>query len=159
MGHSIGAFMSLKVRARATDLPIIGVVGMMPTLRHLWQGFNVFVKVITTWPFRDLLSYIGQWFPLQIAHLAAGFGTDAEFSHQLDGILRNKLNYYTLSNILNMAHIEGRDIYEIDEELTAELNKNGESTLLLYSPRDKYTPKAFVDDMKKEFPKGTIDEG
>jgi len=44
MGHSVGAYINLKVVSRRPDFGIKHVVNLFPTIRHLWQGLATPVK-------------------------------------------------------------------------------------------------------------------
>lgn len=46
IGHSIGAYISLKTKKRAPFLTIRNCIGLMPTICHLKQGFSTPIKVL-----------------------------------------------------------------------------------------------------------------
>lgn len=54
-------------------------------------------------------------------------------------------------NIATMGYIEGRDIHEIDDEISSSLD---DSVTFYYSTIDPYTPQPFIDHVKSKFEKG-----
>eukprot|EP01111_Echinosteliopsis_oligospora_P015758 TRINITY_DN6326_c0_g1_i4.p1 TRINITY_DN6326_c0_g1~~TRINITY_DN6326_c0_g1_i4.p1 ORF type:complete len:123 (-),score=8.61 TRINITY_DN6326_c0_g1_i4:53-421(-) len=72
-------------------------------------------------------------------------------------VIANKLNYYSLMNILYMAYCEGQEIGEVDEECRSIIKDHHENMLFLYGRTDNYTPLSYYEDLLTSYPNGNIE--
>jgi len=155
MGHSVGAYISLKVVKRRPDFGIKHVVNLFPTIRHLWNGLAPAVKLFILPGFRNTLSTLIHYAPTALTRtiisLVSSISDEARY------VAANKINYHLVMNILYMAYTEGQDIIEIDEECNEAIKNNLTTMYFLYGPTDQYTPKHFYEEIRIAYPLGNFE--
>uniref|UniRef100_A0A6B2LI84 Lipid droplet-associated hydrolase n=1 Tax=Arcella intermedia TaxID=1963864 RepID=A0A6B2LI84_9EUKA len=56
LGHSVGSYISLKVKARYPHLNISHIINLFPTVRDLWYGLSPVVKLLMLPGVRNVFS-------------------------------------------------------------------------------------------------------
>lgn len=155
IGHSVGAYICLKVLKRRPDLGVINVVNLFPTIKHLWQGLAPAVKVLILPGVRNAMSTLVHYLPTKVTSSIVSYV--ATLSDEARYVMSNKVNYHLIMNVLYMAYREGQEILDIDEECNDVLTNHAPNMYFLYSPTDQYTPRHFYDEMLALYPKGNFE--
>jgi len=155
IGHSVGAYISLKIWSKRKDLGIRKVVCLFPTIKHLWNGLAPAVKLFILPGFRHMLSTLVHFSPRFINDLLIGMVSSQ--SDEARYVTSSKVNYYLVMNILYMAYTEGQQILEIDDDCRGVISANLGHLYFLYGPTDQYTPKEYFEEMRQIYPNGNIE--
>jgi hypothetical protein len=146
--HSIGSWMAMElvVDMHQPLLPIVKVCHLMPTLRHLYLGMTIGVRVA-----------IHPWVTMVVAnvvHYTPRIVRDALiwlFGHDTDEVklvLTDHLDYYTVRNVLCMAAEEAQDVVEPRQSHINELCQNVDRHYFVFSQIDHYVPLSYVAELK-----------
>jgi len=155
IGHSVGAYISIKVFKRRPDLGFINVVNLFHTIKHLWQGLTPVVKAFVQPGMRHVMSTFLHYAPASVTQSVLSYVST--LSDEARYITSNKIDYYLVMNVLYMAYTEGTDILEIDRECHDALTEHASKMYFLYGPTDQYTPKEFFDEIQQLYPDGNYE--
>jgi len=155
IGHSIGAYICLKVAHRNPDFNVKYIVNLFPTIRHLWSGLAPAIKLFILPGFRHSAAALIHHCPFWIQKNLFAMGIGGEPSQKFLSVL-DKLQYNTVLNILYMANTEASTVIQIDDELKSFIGTRGDITLFLYGHKDPYTPKHFTEELKSAFPNANV---
>lgn len=150
LGHSVGAYMALKVLHRRPDLPVVQVFPLFPTLCNLWSGLSVSKRMLSTAMLRHSLPSLVRWLPLwAVRGLVRVSGELVEESHYL--ALEKNLAYSIIGNILHLLHHETVEIGDLDEEMKEVITKHIDKLVFIYGPTDVYAPRESFLKLKDMF--------
>jgi len=155
MGHSVGAYISLKVVKRQPDIGVSHVVNLFPTIRDLWQGLAPAVKMFVLPGFRHTLSTFIHYAPTALTQRV--ISAVSTLSDEARYITANKINYYLVMNVLFMAYLEGQEILDMDADCHEVITRHLANMYFLYGPTDQYTPRQFYDEIRVLFPEGNFE--
>jgi len=157
LGHSIGAYINMKLYLAKPQLPIKTIVNLFPTFRNLYDGLVPAVRLAVQPGMRQIFACILHYAPTWMSRMLLKLSN--ELSDEAKYATADKLSYDFVNNILFMAYCETLEVTQVENDLNqlfSNANQKNSSSfpqlIFLYGKTDNYTPLSFVDDLKKEHP-------
>eukprot|EP00002_Diphylleia_rotans_P029727 TRINITY_DN6072_c0_g1_i1.p1 TRINITY_DN6072_c0_g1~~TRINITY_DN6072_c0_g1_i1.p1 ORF type:complete len:491 (-),score=98.56 TRINITY_DN6072_c0_g1_i1:142-1614(-) len=150
IGHSIGAYMCLKVMERSTDIRVLRSLLLFPTIEEMAKQRNRLFGLMFVRGIRHILAliahFLGIFLPtilkLLVMRLMGIEGNSAQAAMQL-------MNFTTVNNILYLAGTEFAQVRALDKHL---VKKNLAKLIFYYGQDDHWAPLRLFYQMRSRFP-------
>jgi len=138
IGHSIGAYINLKVNKKCPEFPIVRILNLFPTIQDIYPGLPSGAKIFMNPGLRQFIGSVIYCMPQSMKHYLLGMAKhEPEFDESSAAVVEKLLSYDTIQNILFMAYTEAYTVKKLEHDL---LESNQEKLVFLFSEADKYTP-------------------
>ncbi|XP_037668758.1 lipid droplet-associated hydrolase [Choloepus didactylus] len=156
IGHSIGCYFSLQILKRAPELPVVRTLLLFPTIERLSQTPNGRIATpILCW-LRYVLYVISYLLlkpcPEKIKSLLLRVGLN----------MMNLSSEFSVSSVLepfciaNAAYLGSQEMMEVVERDNKTIKEHLPKLTFYYGSIDRWCPKDYYEDIKKDFPQGDI---
>ncbi|XP_053445106.1 lipid droplet-associated hydrolase [Nycticebus coucang] len=156
IGHSVGSYFALQMLKRAPELPVIRSFLLFPTIERMSESPNGRIATPLLCWFRYVLyatTYlILKPFPERIKSLMLRMGLQ----------MMNLKSEFSLMHILepfclaNAAYLGGQEMMEVVKRDNETIQEHLPKLTFYYGTVDRWCPKEFYEDIKKDFPEGDI---
>uniref|UniRef100_A0A8D2JS54 Lipid droplet-associated hydrolase n=1 Tax=Sciurus vulgaris TaxID=55149 RepID=A0A8D2JS54_SCIVU len=156
IGHSIGSYIALQILKRAPELPVIHTFLLFPTIERMAESPNGRIATPLLCWFRYALYVTGYLLltpcPEKIKSLLIRMGLRA-MNLKTEFLQTNILQPFCLANAAYLGGQEMMQVVKRDDEIIKEhLSK----LTFYYGTIDRWCPKKYYEDIKKDFPEGDI---
>lgn len=156
IGHSIGSYIALQILKRAPELPVIHTFLLFPTIERMAESPNGRIATPLLCWFRYALYVTGYLLlkpcPEKIKSLLIRMGLQV-MNLKTEFLQTDILQPFCLANVAYLGGQEMMQVVKRDDEIIKEhLSK----LTFYYGTTDRWCPKKYYEDIKKDFPKGDI---
>ncbi|XP_006835314.1 PREDICTED: UPF0554 protein C2orf43 homolog isoform X3 [Chrysochloris asiatica] len=156
IGHSIGCYISLQMLKYAPELPVIRSLMLFPTIERMSVSPNGKIATPLLCWFRYALyaiSYILlKPLPESIkSFIIRSFGQARSIPDEC--MCMSPLDPFCLANA---AYLGGQEMVQVVERDNETIKKHLSKLIFYYGTIDRWCPKEYYDDIKKDFPEGDI---
>ncbi|XP_062065006.1 lipid droplet-associated hydrolase [Lepus europaeus] len=156
IGHSIGCYISLQILKRAPELPVIRAFLLFPTIERMSESPNGRIATPLLCWFRYALYVISYLLfkpcPEKIKSLICKMSLQA-MNVKNEFLQMNMLEPFCIANAVYLGGQEMMEVVKRDDET---IKENLPKLTFYYGTTDRWCPKEYYEDIKKDFPEGDI---
>ncbi|XP_012659179.1 lipid droplet-associated hydrolase isoform X2 [Otolemur garnettii] len=156
IGHSVGSYLVLQMLKRDPELPVIRSCLLFPTIERMSESPNGRIATPLLCWFRYVLYATGYLIlkpcPEIIKSLMIRMGLR----------MMNVENEFSLTNafqpfcLANAAYLGGQEMMEVVKRDNETIKEHLPKLTFYYGTTDRWCPKEYYEDIKKDFPEGDI---
>ncbi|XP_040848835.1 lipid droplet-associated hydrolase [Ochotona curzoniae] len=156
IGHSIGSYICLQILKRAPELPVIRAFLLFPTIERMSESPNGRIATPLLCWFRYALYVISYLLlkpcPETIKSMVCRMSLQA-MNVKNEFVQMNMLEPFCIANAVYLGGQEMMEVVKRDDEI---IKENLPKLTFYYGTTDRWCPKEYYDDIKKDFPEGDI---
>ncbi|XP_064151142.1 lipid droplet-associated hydrolase isoform X1 [Loxodonta africana] len=156
IGHSVGCYICLQMLKYAPELPVIRCMMLFPTIERMSQSPNGRIATPLLCWFRYALYALSYLLLKPLPEKIKYLLTRVVFK------VKNIPNEYLCMNLLNpfclanAAYLGSQEMVQIVERDNETIRKHLSKLTFYYGTIDRWCPKEYYEDIKKDFPEGDI---
>ncbi|XP_060128421.1 lipid droplet-associated hydrolase [Zootoca vivipara] len=158
IGHSIGAYMIIEMLKRARDVEIIRGLLLFPTVERIAESpQGKIMTPVLSW-FRYplyILSYLVWILPDRIKHFLLRL-VSSTLLHADESALAATIDFLTVNCVANAMYMGHQEMNEVTERDNTAIRKHLKKLTFYYGSEDRWCPRQYYEEMKRDFPNGDI---